>query len=149
MLEKNFHHSKTFKTILIAGGALIVILASFEMGAAVGFHKASLSYRVSEHYDVLFGNGHPMLPPLDTEALPGGHEAAGKIVAVDLPIFVVVGPDNIEKKIDIATDTAIANVRGQGSSEDIKVGELVVVIGAPGADSDIDAQFVRVFPAKQ
>ena len=146
MIEKNIYHSKTFKVILIAGGALIIILASFEMGVAVGFHKASFSYRVGEHYDALFGDNHLMPPLFDTDSLPGGHEAAGKVMSISLPTFVVVGPDNIEKKIDIASDTAIAKIRGAGNSSDIKVGDSVVIIGAPGTDSDIDAQFIRIFP---
>ncbi len=149
MLEKNIHQSKTFKIILFSGGAFVVLLAVFVLGIDVGFHKASFSYRVGEHYDVLFGrNNMGMMPlPLDTDAISGGHEAAGKIVSIELPVFVVVGPDNIEKKIDVGDYTAITELRGVASSSDLKIGDSVVVIGMPGTDSDIDAQFVRIFPA--
>jgi hypothetical protein len=149
MIEKNIHHSKTFKIILISGGTLIVLLTVFLAGIAVGFHKASFSYRVGTHYEALFGKNDMQMiaPPFDADEIPGGHEAAGKIIAVELPVFVVVGSDNIEKKIEIATSTVITELRGAASSSAIAIGDSVVVIGMPGADSDIAAQFIRIFPA--
>lgn len=149
MIEKNIHHSKTFKIIIASGAAIVVILLAFLFGIATGFQKASFSCRVGEHYDNLFvKNSGTMLPPqFDADAIPGGHEAAGKIVAVDLPVFVVIGPDNIEKKINIAEETVITELRSTASSSDLKVGDSAVVIGVPGAESDIDARFIRIFPA--
>ena len=149
MLEKNIHRSKTFKTILVVGGSVIVILAVFVLGVDVGVHKASFSYRVGEHYDSLFGrnDGSIVPPPIYADTIPGGHEAAGKIVSVELPVFVVVGPDNIEKKIDVVDGTVVTKLRAAASSSDIKIGDSAVVIGMPGTDSDIDAQFIRIFPA--
>jgi len=149
MIEKNIHHSKTFKIILATGGAIIILLVTFLFGILVGFHKASFSYRVGEHYDSLFSrnDGNAILPPIDTDAIPGGHEAAGKIISVELPVFMVVGPDNIEKKIDIVNGTVITKLRAAASSSNIIVGDSAVIIGMPGTDSDIDAQFIRIFPA--
>lgn len=149
MIEKNIHQSKTFKIVLLSGGALIVILATFVLGVYVGFHKASFSYRVGEHYDALFNKNDKTMPPppFDADDIPGGHEAAGKIISVELPVFVVVGPDNIEKKVEVATDTVVTELRSATTSNAIKVGEDAVVIGAPGADSDIVAGFIRILPA--
>ncbi len=149
MLEKNIHYSKIFKTTLIAGGVVIVVLVIFLTGVAVGYHKASFSYRVGEHYDALFDKDdhNPMTPAFDADAIPGGHEAAGKVVSVELPVFVVVGPDNIEKKVEIEDNTVINKLRGTASSSDISVGDSVVIIGTPGTDSDIAAQLIRIFPA--
>lgn len=149
MLEKNIHHSKIFKTILFAGGAVILVLVVFLLGVSVGFHKASFADRVGEHYDALFGrNGTDVMPPsFDADDIPGGHEAAGKIISVELPVFVVIGPDNIEKKVEIGNDTVITELRSTASSSDIEVGDSAVIIGMPGTDSDIVAQFIRIFPA--
>ncbi len=148
MIEKNIHHSKLFKIILAIGASIIIILLAFLSGIAVGFHKASFSYRVGEHYDTLFGrNNGAMLPvPIDSDAIPGGHEAAGKIISIELPVFVVVGPDNIEKKVDIGYETVITELHNTASSSDLKVGDSAVIIGMPGTDSDIDARFIRIFP---
>ncbi len=149
MIEKNIHYSKLFKTIIVIGAVVVVLLATFLFGVAVGFHKASFSYRVGEHYDVLFGKNDMMnVPPaFDADDIPGGHEAAGKIISVELPTFIVVGPDNIEKKVEIGNETVITELRGSASSSDITVGDSAVVIGAPGTNSDIAAQFIRLFPA--
>ena len=108
MIEKNIHHSKVFKIASLVIG-LIVVLATFSNSAfPSGFHKSSLSCRVGEHYDALFGSYGRTLPPFDPDALSGEHEAAGKDSLVDLPIFVVLGPDNIEKKVDVASGTSVA-----------------------------------------
>lgn len=149
MLEKNIHYSKLFKTIIVVGVALVIILATFLLGVSVGFHKASFSYRVGEHYDVLFGKNDTIdVPPsFDADDIPGGHEAAGKIISVELPSFVVVGPDNIEKKVEVEDGTVITELRGSASSSDIAIGESAVIIGEPGTNSDIEAQFIRIFPA--
>ncbi len=149
MIEKNIHYSKIFKIILVAGGAIVVLLVTFLFGVTVGFHKASFSYRVGEHYDVLFGRSDDAdIPPsFDADAIPGGNEAAGKIISVELPTFIVVGPDNIEKKVEVGSETVINELRGSASSSAIVVGDSAVVIGTPGANSDIAAEFIRVFPA--
>lgn len=148
MIEKNIHHSKTFKVILITGGAIIILLVTFLFGIVIGFHKASFSYRVGEHYDSLFSrnDGNVLPVPIDADSIPGGHEAAGKIISVELPLFVVVGPDNIEKTIDLDDGTVITKLRGTASSSDLQVGDSAVIIGMPGTDSDIDARFIRIFP---
>ena len=149
MIEKNIHRSKSFKIVIISGGAVVVILAVFILGIDVGFHKAAFSYRVGEHYDALFGkNDRDEMPSsIDADTIPGGHEAAGKIIAVELPDFVVIGPDNIEKKVEIASGTVITEIRGATTSSAIKVGDSAVIIGAPSGNADMSAQFIRIFPA--
>lgn len=148
-----FHSSKKVRMTLIILAALIVVLVIFRAGVSVGYHKATFSSKLGENYYYrAFGReGGPQpfntrLNELDRNDLTSGHGAAGKIVKISLPTFVVSSPDNIEKVVLISGATEIRRFRDMASSSDLKVDQGVIVLGAPNAEGQIEAHLIRLIP---
>ena len=55
--------------------------------------------------------------------------------------------DNDEQSVIMASDTIIKKMNATVSLGDIVVGDRVVVIGAPNSNGQVEAHFIRVFPA--
>lgn len=143
--------SKTFKKVLLGIGILIVALVIFQAGMFVGFHKASFSYGWGDNYRKTFEGprgefGGGMMGGFSRNNLPGAYGAVGKIIKVNLPTVVVMGPDNIEKIILIKDDTLIREFRNELKATDLQINDQVVVIGSPNASSQIEAKLIRIMP---
>ncbi len=148
---KNIHQSKTFRGILIGLVIAVVVLMIFKAGELVGYRKAAFSYRLGDNYYRAFeGPGPRTGTPgmmLFSERLPGGHGAAGKIISINLPTFVVDGPDGIEKTIVVDDHTAVRRFRDEVDAKDLKTDDFVTVLGEPDAEGRITAKLIRVMPA--
>ena len=144
---KEFTRSKTFRRILISVGVFICTLIIFQAGMFIGFRKASFSYRFGDNYYRAFGDRGPK--PF-RESMMGAfiesNGAMGKIISINLPTFVLLGPDNIEKVILIKNDTLIRHLDASATSSDLKVDDFVVAFGSPNENSEIEAKLVRVIP---
>lgn len=152
---KNLWQSKFFKGAIITLATLIVLLFVFQAGRFVGFRQAGFSYRMGDNYYRAFEGGPRGGLALRSLSggggmmggnLPGGHGAVGKVVKVSLPTIIISTPDNLEKTILFRVDTSIRRFRDNASSSDIKVGDMIVVIGEPNQDSVIEAKLVRLLP---
>lgn len=148
---KDFAHTKTFTGILLAIGALIVILIIFQAGVFVGYKRAQFSGRFGDNYRQAFGesregNGPGMMGGFFGGNLLNDHGAVGKIIKVSLPTIVVIGPDNIERVVLIDNNTQIVQFRQQIQPSDLKVDDSIVVIGEPNNSSQIEAKLIRVMP---
>ena len=145
--------SQTFKKVLVVIGSLILALIIFQAGMFVGFEKASFSYGWGNNYRQTFGeprNGFAtgMMPGSPDDFFPSANGAIGKIVKINLPTLVVIGPDNVEKVILISNDTLIREFRNQIQATDLKVNDEIVAIGSPDSSSQIEAKLIRVIPAQ-
>jgi hypothetical protein len=123
------------------------------MGVFVGFHKASFLFRNGDNFYKAYGNrdnrmmgGNGGMGMLKDE-LSGGHGAVGKIIKIDLPNLVVLGPDNIEKIIITSTTTDIREFRAEKSIGDLNVDKFITVLGTPDEQGQIIAKFIRILPA--
>ena len=131
----------------ILGGIIIVVVALFifYVGFNVGFRKASFGHAWEENYERNFGF-EPSNGGLSTDNFPNANGAIGKIIKVELPTVIVADKDNTEKVILIKTDTQIQKMRTNIMATDLKVGDFIIVIGAPNAQGQIEAKFIRVMP---
>ncbi len=147
---KNFFKSKLFTKILYGIGIVIIALLIFRAGIFVGYHKAAFSYQRGDNYYHTFGsnrNGFFMGIPGDDFA--NAHGATGKIIKINLPTFIVEDDDHTEKIVVINNNTAIRHFRETATSNDLKIGDFVVVIGSPNNKSEIEANLIRLIPPPQ
>ncbi len=112
--------SKVILTILVALGALVLLLGAFSAGVHVGERKV--------HYR--------------------GHGVFGKILSVSGSTLVVQGKDNVEQNVLVSTSTVIRVGREQGSLADIHADNQAAVFGTPNDQGQIDARLIRLFPAR-
>jgi hypothetical protein len=153
MEQKNFFQSKIFTKILYVVGILIIALIIFQAGMFVGFRKAEFSGKFGNNYRETFGGprggfGIGMMQGFfGDENFPSAHGAVGKIIKINLPTLVVIGPDNVEKVVLIKDDTQIVEFRQQIKPADLKLDDYIVVIGTPNNSSQIEAKLIRIMPA--
>ena len=146
---KTLARSRSFQGVLI--GILITVLALviFQAGVAVGQHRAGFAGHLGDSYErnlvaPRVGGDLPFdrlkQPPL------GGHGAAGEVVSVSLPTFVVAGPDKVEKTVVVSDDTLYREYRDESRVDDLAVGSFVVVLGDPNDSGEIEAKLIRFLP---
>ena len=122
---------------------LIIILAIFQAGVFVGYHKAMFYKSAGSNY---FRSSHSRDFMRDPN-LPVENGAVGKIVSINLPNIVVASPDNVEKTINISDDTLIRQFRDTLSAKDLKVGDYVIVLGGVSSDNGVvNAKLIRLIP---
>ena len=130
---------------MTALGILLVVLIIFAAGIFVGYHEADFSGSWSDNYMHNFGGPESPFGLRDTDDnTPTPHGAFGTVIGVNLPSFAVKGPDEAEKVIVISPQTIIRAMHAQASTTDIHIGEMVVIIGEPDQQGQINASFVRI-----
>ncbi len=144
---KNFFESKTSKGVFYGITIVIVVLFIFQAGMMVGYHKAAFSYRWGDNYSRTFGESRHMIPGFPSGGFMNAHGATGKIIKIDLPTFIIESQDNTEKVIVIKDDTIIRRFRDEVKSSDLKVDDIVVVIGTPNDKGQVEAKFIRLMPS--
>lgn len=141
-----FIRSRIFTGIIIAVGALVALLVTFQAGVVVGTHRVEFAYQWGEEYHQNFGGPRGgFIHPLTGPALPNPHATFGKVVRITLPAVTVASGD-VEKVITIGDDTIIRRLDSTATATELKVGDQVVVIGEPDDQARIQATFVRVMP---
>ncbi len=146
---KNITHSKNITKILFGLGAFIVVLFVFQAGIEIGYRKASFSYGFGDNYHRIFGEperGFMMREGMMRGGFLETNGATGKIVKISLPTLVVSGLDNVEKVVLIKNDTEVRQFRNDIKASDLKVNDIVVVLGSPNTSSQIEAKLIRVMP---
>jgi len=140
MLESIFKKGGWPRTTVYILAGIFVALIIFQAGMVTGEHRASFSYRMGDAYARAFEK-----PESRRETFIGAHGAAGKIVSIHLPTFVIEAPDNTERVITIGPDTEVRRFRDVATSTDLNVDDFVVVIGEPD-DAEIAAKLIRILP---
>ncbi len=144
---KTYIRSQSFKGVLIGIAIAIIALLIFQAGIFVGYRKASFAYKFGDNYYRAFDRrppspfGVPMLGKFGTT-----HGAAGQVMSISLPTFVVAGPDSVEKTVLVGTCTLIRKLDSEVKPEDIKTGDFLVVIGEPNEDAQVQAKLIRILP---
>ena len=140
--------SPRLRVLLMVLGGLVVVLIVFDVGVAVGYRKASFSYGWGNNYYRAFGpmhEGRVMMRAQEGDVL-AGNGAAGSIISLKLPTFIIEDQSRIERVVRISDDTLIRQFRDRLSPTDLKERQYVVVIGSPNERSEIEARFIRVLP---
>ena len=142
-----FLESRAFTVIICVIAAIIVILLVFKVGLMVGVRKADFSCRWSDNYHRNFGGPDKgFLAGLGDRNFIEASGAFGQIIKIDGKTVVMNGKDNVEKIIVVDDKTSIQNGRQTVKSADLKVGDLIVVIGEPDELGKIEAKLIRVMP---
>ena len=144
---KNLYANKPLRLGIYIIGTLFVLSLAFESGTFVGYHKAGFSRDWGDRYERNFG----MMRPDSIKGMMGGrfptaHGATGKVLTVSLPTFTIEDNDGTEKVIVTSSSTIIKSGRDNVLPTAISTDNLVVVLGEPNADGEIDAKLIRVMP---
>lgn len=154
MSNNNFFQSRKFKKILYGVGATIIILMVFQTGMFVGYRKASFSYRWGDNYYRIFGKHHKgerimggrVTDFFHSGDLTNSSGSIGQIASIDLPSLTINNTDGTERMVLIADDTVIRRYRETINANDLKIGDFIVVIGAPNDSSQVEAKIIRIMP---
>lgn len=135
------------KWILGVLGFCIVALLFFAIGVSVGYRKAEFSYQWKEGYNRNFGRPPSRVVgfPPEPASMMNAHGVAGSVIQVAASDLVIVGRDGMEKTVTFSPLTMVRNDNGMLRLSDFKVGDQIIVIGAPGNEGRIEARFIRVF----
>jgi hypothetical protein len=147
---KTASESNFFRTIIYSFGIAIIACLIFQAGVFVGFNRVTFGHDWENNYSRNFGTPHknPSMPIGDFGNLPNAHGAIGKIIKVELPTIIVIDDkDKTEKVILISDDTLIHNMRKDGSINDLKIDDFVVIIGSPNSKGQIEAKLIRIIPS--
>jgi hypothetical protein len=147
---KDFFESKSFKIITWALAVLLVLSFIFKAGMVVGEMKADFSCRWSDNYHKNFNAPRAGFgPKMGDKDFLEANGALGKIMKIEGDTLVVSGPDEVEKSVLIKDDTIIKRFRDNIKKADLKIGEVVVVIGEPNISGQTEAKLIRIMPAPE
>jgi len=155
MEEKQNKQHDILKWIIVGLLAIIVIVLVFGLGVLVGERKAKFSYRWAENYHRMFAGpkvgflGNLKMPPLPPfDEFIEGHGTVGEIIKIEGNNLVVKGKRDIEKAILVNEKTVIKSGFKNIKISDLKIGDIIVIIGSPNDKGQIEAKLIRVFPPK-
>ena len=146
--KKLFKNPDALKWVIIGLAGFVVLMLVFGAGVKVGALKAQYSYKWAETYHKNFGGPRGGFLG-DWRRFPAGdfingHGAFGEIIELNDSGFVIKGREDVEKIIIISEETTITKGR-ETIKDGLKVGDRVVIIGAPNNEGQIEAKLIRVF----
>ncbi len=145
---KDFIKSKPYLAIALLVAVIAVLFLTFSAGMFVGFHKARFSYQWGENYHKNFGGPQGgFLEGFRGKDLIDANGVAGQIMKIDNSTLVIRGRDDVEKIVAIKNDSVIKRFNETVKLSDLKIDDLIVVIGEPNNSGQIEAKFIRVLPA--
>jgi hypothetical protein len=143
------------KWIIVGLLAIVVIVLVFGLGVFVGEKKAKFSYLWAENYHRMFAGpkagflGNLRMPPFPHfDEFIEGHGTFGEIIKIEGSNLVVKGRGNVEKVIVVTEKTVIKSGKKDIKFSDLKIGDIIVIIGSPNDKGQIEAKLIRVFPPK-
>jgi hypothetical protein len=143
------------KWIIVGLLAIVVIVLVFGLGVFVGEKKAKFSYHWAENYHKMFAGpktgflGNLRMPPFPPfDEFIEGHGTFGEIIKIEGNNLIVKGRGNVEKVIIVTEKTVIKSGREDIKVSDLKIGDIIVIIGSPNEKGQIEAKLIRVFPPK-
>ena len=146
--KKLFKNPDTLKLVIIGLAGFVVLMLVFGAGVKVGTLKARYSYKWAESYHKNFGGPRGGFLG-DWQRFPAGdfisgHGAFGEVIELNDSGFVIKGREDVEKIIITSEETTITKGR-ETIKDGLKVGDRVVIIGAPNNEGQIEARLIRVF----
>lgn len=139
--------SKLFKGFLLGLLAFFLLGLVFKTGEMVGARKADFSYRWSDNYHKNFGGPKQgFMQGFRDRDFIEANGVVGQIIKIASSTVAIKGRGDIEKIILINQDTVIKNLQETVFSESLKVDDMVVIIGEPNNQGQIEAKLIRVMP---
>jgi len=144
---KKIFQAKSLAIIAFGLAGLIVLLTVLKVGIIIGASKADFSCRWSDNYHRNFGGPRGGFPGgFGDRDFIEANGTVGQIIKVATSTLVIKGRGDIEKVILVKGDTIIHQLKETITINDLKVDDMVVVIGEPNNDGQIEAKLVRVMP---
>lgn len=144
---KTIIQSKGYLILAAVLVAVAILFLTFSAGMYIGFRKARFSYQWGENYHVNFaGPRSGFIRDFGGKDLIDAHGVSGQIIKIDSSIIIIKGSDGVEKSVAVNGNTTIRQFKETIKLSDLKVDDLIVIIGSPNDKGQIDAKFVRVLP---
>ncbi len=147
---KEIIKSKPYMITALSLAVIAVLVLIFGGGMYMGYRKARFSYQWGENYHMNFGGPRGgmggMMRDFGGKDFIDSHGASGQIIKIDSSTIIIKGQDGIEKSILVKDDTTIRRFRETIKLTDLKVGDYIVIIGAPNNGGQIEAKFLRAMP---
>ena len=126
----------------------IILLLVFKAGMSVGFKKANFSIQWGQHYNQNFAGprGNFFMNTFGPDKYTESNGAFGQILKINTDSLVMTGVGNVEKIILLKDDTIIRTERKEIKSNELQVGNNIVVIGEPNENGQIEAKLIRIMP---
>ncbi len=157
MLNKILEFLKSRLVIVVVGVlfVLALLIGSFGLGVAVGYHKARFSYAWGENYHRNFGGPRGgMFFGFGGGDFIDAHGTFGQVIKIEVATktgeastLVLKGKDGVEKIVLVSDDTSITRFRDKLKISDIKNDDYVTIIGEPNDKGQIVAKLIRIIPA--
>ncbi len=142
---KEIFRSKKIKIILLILGGIAALFLVFGLGVAVGYERAIFSSRFGEnYYRNFYGLSRGLLGSMSGPMPVNAHGGVGTVMDVSSSSLSIRDSANNERSIAIFPDTVIRENDMTITSDLLKVGERIAVIGAPDEQGQIRARFIRV-----
>ncbi|MCX6740394.1 MAG: hypothetical protein NTZ49_04150 [Candidatus Parcubacteria bacterium] len=139
--------SKSFQAIIIILGILIIVLLIFKAGMIVGGKKADFSCHWNDNYQRNFaGPKEGFLKGFRDRDFMEANGIFGQILKVEGNSIVIKGRNDIEKVISTDDKTVIKSFDQTIKISDLKIDEVIVVIGDPNSQGQIEARLIRLMP---
>lgn len=148
METKKLIQSKILLIVVLVIVELLALALAFKGGEIIGYRKAGFFYRWGENYERNFGapKRGPMHGFGDRDFAPASG-LVGQIIKINEASLVIKDRDNTEKIVVVNNKTTIQWMRETVKLSDLKVDQLVVVIGEPEEQGQVEAKLIRVMPA--
>ena len=144
---KKMFQSKVFQIMAWSLAGLAILLLVFSAGMMVGFKKANFSFLWGENYHRNFGGPQGgFMGDFRGGDFMDAHGTVGQILKIDGNTLVIKGIDNVEKIVNVNAGSTMRRNREDVATSALKTGDIVIVIGQPNENGQIDAQFVRLMP---
>ncbi len=141
----HFLESKKVRAVLWILGGLILLCLVFGLGIAVGYGRARFTVGFDRNY---YQNFYGMSPGVGG---PGGpianHGIVGTVIDLGTSTISVKDGNNNEQSVALSSDTVIREENNDITIGSINIGDEIAVIGEPNDQGQVEARFVRIFPA--
>lgn len=147
---KTFIASKQLRGFLAGIAVFIVLLVAFRAGMSVGFQKADFSYRFGDNYHRnIAGPKGGFRGGMEGRDYMNAHGLIGQIIKIDSGSLVIRSREGQEKIVAVTDQTSIARFRDSIKASDLRIDDLLVVIGEPDIRGVINAKLIRIMPPVQ
>ncbi len=156
---KKIYQSKKIAVIIFAAAGLLLLLAAFRVGVAIGERKADFSCKWSDNYSRNLKrpdgrDGRAMGMPekiknmggMNDRGFMGANGVSGKIIKIDNDVIIIDGIDGMERPVIVSDKTIIRRSMDSIGINDLAPDDQIVVIGSPNNAGQIEAGLIRVFP---
>lgn len=139
--------SKFFKGFIFGLLAFLILIFIFKVGEVVGIKKANFSYQWSNNYHQNFGGPKQgFLQGFGDKDFIEANGVVGQVIKTTEDSLTVKGRGDIEKVVLIGQDTTIKKLQENVNVDQIQIDEMVVIIGEPNEQGQIEAKLIRIMP---